>query len=59
MPKQEVRMELVRTTKNTYRFEEVDEEGPIRVLYIQQSAFPGGAPHTILITFEALDTSRE
>ncbi|KKM89739.1 hypothetical protein LCGC14_1245710 [marine sediment metagenome] len=53
MPKREVRMELARTTKNTYRFEEADENGPIRVLYIQQAAFPGGAPAAIVVTFEA------
>ena len=53
MPKREVRMELARATKNTYRFEEVDEDGPIRVLYIQRTAFPAGAPQFLVVTFEA------
>ena len=47
---------LTRTTKRTYRFdadETDDENPPISTLYVQQTAFPMGPPHTIVVTVEA------
>ncbi|KKN19784.1 hypothetical protein LCGC14_0942330 [marine sediment metagenome] len=54
----EVKVGLVftRSTKRTYRFDadETDDENPlISTLYVQQSAFPMGPPHTIAVTVEA------
>ena len=54
MPDQiKVSLALARTTKNTYRFEDADEDSVCRVLYVQQSAFPGGAPKAVTVTIEA------
>ena len=41
-----------RSTKNTHRFTEVGS-GHIGTLYVQQSAFPDGAPETITVTIQA------
>lgn len=46
-----VTLQLARTTKNTYRFEDADEDSPLRVLYVQQSAFPN-APKAVTVTIE-------
>ncbi len=53
MPKIEVTLVFTRATKRTYRYD-ADEEGQaISTLYVQQTAFPGGPPHTIVVTVEA------
>ncbi len=44
---------LTRTTKRTYRYDDTSEDGKLRTLYIQQTAFPGGAPQSIIVTVEA------
>ena len=45
-------LNLTRTTKNTYRFDNEDQESDVRTLYVQQTAFPHGAPDTIKVTIE-------
>ncbi len=50
---------FTRATKRTYRYDADEENPPVTTLYVQQTAFPGGPPHTITVTVEALDTSRE
>ena len=47
-----VTLQLARTTKNTYRFEDAEEDSALRVLYVQQSAFPNGAPKAVTVTVE-------
>ena len=37
-------VKLTRETKNTYRYDAVDEDAPVGNLYIQKKALPGGAP---------------
>ena len=52
-----------KTTKNTIRFQELDEEGRpvfgsnsvIGMVYVQKSAFSGKAPKTIRVTLEEVD----
>ena len=44
---------LTRTTKRTYRYDNTDEDSKLHTLYIQQTAFPGGAPQSITVTVEA------
>jgi hypothetical protein len=46
---------LTRTTKRTYRYDKMvaDEDSELSTLYIQQTAFPGGAPQSITVTIEA------
>ncbi len=44
---------LTKATKNTYRFDNEDQESDVRTLYVQQTAFPGGAPQSITVTVEA------
>ena len=39
-----ITVKLTRETKNTYRYEAVDEDAPVGNIYIQKKAFPGGAP---------------
>ena len=48
-----ITLQLARTTKNTYRFEDANEDSVLRVLYVQQSAFPAGAPKEITVTIES------
>ena len=43
---------LTCTTKNTYRFDNPDEESDLRAVYVQQTAFPHGAPEKIKVTVE-------
>lgn len=42
--------EFERSTKNTHRFHEDSETPVIGTLYVQQSAFPNGAPESITVT---------
>ncbi|KKL20568.1 hypothetical protein LCGC14_2454110 [marine sediment metagenome] len=44
---------LTRTTKHTYRFDNPDEDSDLRTVYVQQTAFPNGAPEKITVTVEA------
>ena len=37
-------VKLSRETKNTYRYDAVDEDAPVGNIYIQKKALPGGAP---------------
>ncbi len=46
------RLTLTRTTKHTYRFDNPDEDSDLRTVYVQQTAFPAGAPPTIKVTVE-------
>ena len=39
-----ITVKLSRETKNTYRYDAVDEDAPVSNLYIQKKALPGGAP---------------
>ena len=39
-----ITVKLTRETKNTYRYDAVDENAPVGNLYIQKKALPGGAP---------------
>ena len=44
---------LTRTTKRTYRYDNTDGDSELSTLYIQQTAFPNGAPESITVTVEA------
>ncbi len=46
-------LNLSRTTKHTYRYDNADEDSELRTLYVQQTAFPHGAPDSITVTVEA------
>lgn len=48
--KVEVKMELARETKNTYRFECKEDGAAVDTLYVQKSAFPSGAPMNVTIS---------
>ncbi len=39
-----ITVKLTRETKNTYRYDAVDEDAPVGNIYIQNKALPGGAP---------------
>ena len=39
-----ITVKLTRETKNTYRYDAVDEDAPVGNIYIQKNALPGGAP---------------
>ena len=39
-----VTIKLTRDTKNTYRYDAIDEDSPVGNIYIQKKALPGGAP---------------
>ena len=39
-----ITVKLSRETKNTYRYEAVDEDAPVGNIYVQKKARPGGAP---------------
>ena len=39
-----ITVKLTRETKNTYRYDAVDEDAPVGNIYIQKKALPGGAP---------------
>jgi hypothetical protein len=45
----EVTLDLAKTTKNTYRFENDEEGAPISTLYVNQSAF-SSEPSSITVT---------
>ena len=45
-------LNLTRTTKNTYRFDNEDEESALRIVYVQQTMFPAGPPPIIKVTIE-------
>ncbi len=46
-------LNLTRTTKRTYRYDNADEDCELHTLYIQQTAFPNGPPDSICVTVEA------
>ncbi len=48
-------LNLTRTTKNTYRYDNGDEDSELKTLYIQQTAFPDGAPDRITVTIDPTD----
>ena len=39
-----ITVKLSRETKNTYRYDAVDEDAPVGNIYIQKKVLPGGAP---------------
>ena len=39
-----ITVKLSRETKNTYRYDAIDEDVPVGNIYIQKKALPGGAP---------------
>ena len=39
-----ITVKLSRETKNTYRYDAIDEDAPVGNIYIQKKARPGGAP---------------
>lgn len=39
-----ITVRLTRETKNTYRYDAIDENAPVSNIYIQKKALPGGAP---------------
>ena len=39
-----ITVKLSRETKNTYRYDAIDEDAPVGNIYIQKNALPGGAP---------------
>ena len=39
-----ITVKLSRETKNTYRYEAVDEDAPVGKIYVQKKALTGGAP---------------
>ena len=39
-----ITVKLSQETKNTYRYEAVDEDAPVGNIYVQKKALPGGAP---------------
>lgn len=49
---QEVTVTLTknRETKNTYRFDDPNEDSVIPSLYVKKSAFPNGQPDSITVT---------
>jgi hypothetical protein len=49
-----VELTLVKTTKNTFRYEGADEDAAIGDVYVAKTAFPEGAPQTIRLTIEAV-----
>ncbi len=51
-------LQLTRTTKNTYRYDNGDEDSDLKTVYMMQTAFPGGAPQSITVTIEAVEQSR-
>ena len=47
-----ITVKLSRETKNTYRYDAVDEDAPVGNIYVQKKARPGGAPpqHELQLT---------
>ena len=39
-----ITVKLTRETKNTYRYNAIDEDGPVGNIYVQKKALLGGAP---------------
>ena len=39
-----ITLKLTRETKNTYRYDAVDEDAAVGNIYIQKKALPGGTP---------------
>ena len=39
-----ITVKLSRETKNTYRYDAVDEDAPVGNIYVQKKALPDGAP---------------
>lgn len=39
-----------RETKNTFRFDDPNEDSLIPSLYVKKSAFPNGAPESVTVT---------
>ena len=48
-----VTIRLSKETKNTYRYDAVEEDAPVSNLYIQKKALPGGAPPELEIQLTA------
>ena len=48
-----VTVRLSRETKNTYRYDAVEEDAPVGNLYIQKKALPGGAPEELELRLTA------
>lgn len=44
-----VEMAFEYATKRTYRFNAIDEDSPIKNVYIDQTAFPNGQPESITV----------
>lgn len=43
-------LHLNRETKNTYRFDDANEDSAIPSLYVKKAAFKDGAPESITVT---------
>ena len=48
-----ITIKLSRETKNTYRYDAVEEDAAVSNLYIQNKALPGGAPPELEIRLTA------
>ncbi len=48
-----VTIRLSKETKNTCRYDAVEEDAPVSNLYIQKKALPGGAPPELEIQLTA------
>lgn len=49
-------LNLTKTTKNTYRYDNADEDAGLRTLYVQQTSFPGGAPQSITVNIQGTNS---
>ena len=48
-----VTIRLTKETKNTYRYDSVDDDAPVSNLYIQKKALPNGAPRELEVRLTA------
>ncbi len=42
-----VALKLTRETKNTYRYDAVDDDAPVGNIYVQKKAMPSGVPQEL------------
>ena len=48
-----ITLKMTRETKNTYRYDAIDEDAPVGNIYIQKKALPGGAPSQLELQLTA------
>ena len=48
-----ITIKLSKETKNTYRYDSVEEDAAVSNLYIQKKALPGGTPPELAIRLTA------